>query len=443
MNEDYPLLSEADIAIVGGGSAGTLAAISAARRGADVLLIESQSALGGSRTVMGVDTFYGYFSPGENTTKVVGGITYEIIERLLAREAAFFRPNTFGAGTGVTYDLEQLKILLEEMVHEASAKMLYHTFAPQVLMDGAFVESVVISNKAGLTRVKARVVIDASGDADIAALSGASFELAGSGDLPVQSLSTIFYMGNVNNEVAFSLTQAERTKLMADAQARGAYQLTRIGGSIHPTPHQGFIHANLTRVPNVDATDPFALTEAEIEGRRQAHEYARFLIGEHPGFEEAFLAFTASYIGVRETRRLIGEYILNGEDVVGGRKFDDATVCCSAPIEDHHAGEDVRWKYVEGDGYYQIPYRALLPREVDNLIVAGRCLSSTHEAQASARNSAQCMAMGEAAGVAATLALTHTTKPREVENQQLRDGLLAQGVLLEPQPMQLSELKNG
>jgi hypothetical protein len=442
MTEDYPLLSEVDIAVIGGGSAGTLAAIAAARRGAIVLLIESQSALGGSRTVMGVDTFYGYFSPGENTSRVVGGITYEVVDRLIASKAAFYRPNTFGAGTGVTYDMERLKLLLEEMVLEAGAQLLFHTFVPSVLMQDGTVEAVVLSNKAGLTRVKAKVVLDTSGDADIAALAGASYELAGSGDLPVQSLSTIFFMGNVNNEVAFSLSQEKRTKLMADAQASGAYQLTRIGGSIHPTPHRGFIHANLTRVPNINATDPFALTKAEIEGRRQAHEYARFLIKEHPGFEEAFLAFTASYIGVRETRRIIGEYVLTGEDVVGGHKFDDAVVCCSAPIEDHHAGKDVRWKYVGGEGYYQIPYRALLPREVDNLIVAGRCLSATHEAQASARNSAQCMAMGEAAGVAATLALEQNAKPRDVEISQLREALLAQDVLLEPIPILKSELKN-
>ena len=438
----YELLFETDLAVIGGGAAGTLAAISAARKGVKVLLIESQNALGGSRTVMGVDTFYGFFSPGNRTSRVIGGIAYEIVERLFDRNAAFLRPNTFGAGTGVTYDLEMLKILLEEMVIEAGAELLYHSFVPEVLMDENNIDSVLVSNKAGLRKVKADCVIDSTGDADVAARAGASLELAGVDELPVQSLSTIFYMGNVDNERAFSLSQAERTKLMVDAEVNGKYKLTRIGGSIHPTPHPGFVHANLTRVRNVNATDPFALTKAEIEGRHQAHEYAQFLINEHQGFEDAYLAMTASYIGVRETRRLIGEYVLTEEDVVAGRQFEDAICCCAAPIEDHHAGKDVHWKYVEGNGYYQIPYRALLPMEVDNLIVAGRCLSATHEAQASARNSAQCMAMGEAAGVAAMIALSEDVQPRHIELSQLRSALLDQDTLFKPIPREISELKN-
>jgi hypothetical protein len=443
MSESYPVIYEADIAVVGGGSAGTLAAISAARKGANVILIESQNALGGSRTVMGVDTFYGYFSPGDRTSRVVGGITYEIVERLLAKKAAFFRPNTFGAGTGVTYDIEILKMLFEQLVLESGAKLLYHSFVPEVIMDGGRILSILISNKAGLQRVNAELFIDATGDADIAARAGAPYELAGTEGREVQSLSTIFYMGNVNNERAFSLTQTERTNLMKEAEASGNYRLTRIGGSIHPTPHPGFVHANLTRIPNIDATDPFALTQAEIEGRRQANEYARFLICEHPGFEDAYLAMTASYIGVRETRRIIGDYILNGDDVVSGRKFEDAIVCCSAPIEDHHAGKDVRWRYVEGHGYYHIPYRSLLPKNVRNLLVAGRCLSATHEAQASARNSAQCMAMGEAAGLAASLALNSEQDPADISFNALTTALVDQDVLLEPIPVEISELTNG
>jgi hypothetical protein len=440
MSDASDVLYEADVLVVGGGSAGPLAAIAAARRGADVLLIESQAALGGSRTVMGVDTFYGFYSPGENTRRLIGGITYEVVERLMAAGAAFTRPNTFGAGTGVTYDMEQLKIVFEDMVMEAGARLLYHTFVPEVILEDGQLRGVMAANKAGLRPVLAKVIVDTTGDADIAARAGAPFELAGSGGLPVQSLSTIFFMGNVDTDRAFALTQAERTQIMKEAAESGRYKLTRIGGSIHPTPHPGFVHANLTRIPNIDATDPFALTEAEIEGRRQTQEYVRFLRDEHPGFEDAYLAMTASYIGVRETRRLIGEYVLAGEDVVSGRQFEDAVACCAAPIEDHHAGKDVRWRYVEGDGYYQIPYRSLLPKGVDDLIVAGRCLSATHEAQASARNSAQCMAMGEAAGVAATLALSGGIQPREVPSDDLRDALLEQGVVLDPIPVDIREL---
>jgi hypothetical protein len=247
-------------------------------------------------------------------------------------------------------------------------------------------------------------------------------------------------MANVDNERAFSISQAERTLLMQQAQESRKYDLTRIGGSIHPTPHAGYVHANLTRIPNVDATDPAALTLAEIEGRRQVQEYARFLIEQHPGFEHAYLASTASAIGVRETRRLKGRYVLTGADVRSGAKFEDAIACCSSPIEDHNAGKDVKWQFLRDGDYYQIPYRSLLPLKIDNLLVAGRCLSATHEGHASARNSAQCMGMGEAAGLAAALAVAKHTSPEQVDRGELRDRLLRQGVLLQPIEMQPERL---
>lgn len=424
--------SRVDVLVVGGGAAGTLAAIAAGRRKQKVLLLESTGFLGGSRTLMGVDTFNGFFSPGQETCQLVGGISYEVVERLAQRKAAFIRENTFGSGPVVTYDMEQLKIILEEMVLEANTNLLFHSFVPEVHVENRSIRDVTICNKGGLNRVEADLVIDATGDLDVAASAGEEYELAGGNVSPVQSLTTIFYMGNVDNEKAFSLSQADRTRIMQSAFESGKYNLTRIGGSIHPTPHAGYVHANLTRVPNVNATDPAALTRAEIEGRRQVQEYVRFLIHEYPGFEKAYLASTASMIGVRETRRLKGEYVLTGDDVIKGAKFDDGIACCAAPVEDHTEGRDVKWRFLDSGDYYQIPYRSLLPRKTVNLIVAGRCLSATHEGQASARNSAQCMAMGEAAGVAAALALSHAVPPRQVDIHELRDNLLGQKVILEP-----------
>jgi ribulose 1,5-bisphosphate synthetase/thiazole synthase len=421
-----------DILIVGGGAAGTLAAISAARKGQNVLLLESNGFLGGSRTRMGVDTFNGFFSPGERIFQLVGGISYEVVERLIKTKSAFVRLNTFGSGPVVTYDMERLKILYEEMVLEAGGSLLYNSFVPEVNVEDGAIKSVTVCNKAGLNQLEAKLVVDATGDLDIAAYSGEEYELAGKDGNPVQSLTTIFYMANVDNEKAFSLPQAELTKIMQDANNSGKYNLTRIGGSIHPTPHPGYVHANLTRIPNIDATDPVALTNAEIEGRRQVQEYVRFLIDEYPGFEKAFLASTASMIGVRETRRLKGEYILTGQDVRSGAKFDDAIACCSAPMEDHNAGKDVKWQFLKSGDYYQIPFRSLLPKKIDNLLVAGRCLSATHEGQASARNSAQCMAMGEAAGAATALVMSKGIVPRQLNVSELHEELVNQGVILEP-----------
>jgi hypothetical protein len=421
-----------DILIVGGGAAGTLAAISAARKNQKVLLLEAKGALGGSRTLMGVDTFNGFFSPGEKLFQLVGGISYEVVEKLKKSRSAFIRQNTFGSGPVVTYDIEQLKIVYEEMVVEAGAQLLFYSFVPEVNMDGDSIQSVIVCNKAGLSQVEASLIIDATGDLDIAACAGEEYELAGKNGNPVQSLTMIFYMGNVDNNRAFSLAQADRTRIMQAASESGKYHLTRIGGSIHPTPHPGYVHANLTRIPNIDATDPLALTNAEIEGRRQVQEYVRFLINEYPGFEHAYLASTSSTIGVRETRRLKGQYILTGDDIKDGAKFEDAIACCSAPIEDHLAGKDVNWEFLKAGDYYQIPYRSLLPQKIDNLLVAGRCLSATHDGQASARNSAQCMAMGEAAGVAAALAVSQGISPEHIDRHALKDNLLSQGVILKP-----------
>jgi hypothetical protein len=421
-----------DILIIGGGAAGTLAAISAARKNQKVLLLESKGFLGGSRTLMGVDTINGFFSPGEEIFQLVGGVSYEVVERLIKRKSAFLRQNTFGSGPVVTYDIEQLKIVYEEMVLEAGGTLLYHSFVPEVNVEDKTIKSVTVCNKAGLNQVEAKLIVDATGDLDIAASAGEDYELAGKDGNPVQSLTTIFYMANVDNKKAFSLSQADLTRIMQDANDSGKYDLTRIGGSIHPTPHYGYVHANLTRIPNIDATDPVALTKAEIEGRRQVQEYVRFLINEYPGFENAYLASTACTIGVRESRRLKGEYILTGQDVKKGAKFEDAIACCSAPIEDHNAGKDVKWQFIKSGDFYQIPYRSLLPKKIDNLLVAGRCLSATHDGQASARNSAQCMAMGEAVGVAAALAASKGISPRQINNNELQDDLVKQGVIIKP-----------
>jgi len=185
--------------------------------------------------------------------------------------------------------------------------------------------------------------------------------------------------------------------------------------------------ALMTRMRNVDATDPEQLTAAELEGRRQCHEYFRFLREHVPGYEQAVLVSTSPAIGVRESRRILGEAVLTAEDVLGARSFPDQIARCGAPIEEHHAGADTRWVYLEEGAAYGIPYRALLPREVDGLVVAGRCFSATHDAHASARSMATCMAMGQAAGTAAALAASAGTAPRSLDAAALRERLRGDG----------------
>ncbi|MDN4076018.1 FAD-dependent oxidoreductase [Fictibacillus terranigra] len=417
-----------DVLVLGGGAAGVNASIAAARHGLEVVLIESQGCLGGSRTAAGVDTFYGFYTPGENQKRIVGGIPWEIAQKLSIEHSSFERPNTYGAGTGITYDVEKLKITYENMVLEAGVKLLFHTYACQVNVEDHHIMSVVIANKSGLTEISAKFYIDTTGDGDIAARSGAPFDKADSEDL--QSLTTIFFMANVDVEKAKSIPHQKMADLMKEANRSGTYKLPREDGSWHRTPNKGVIQCNMVRVSGVDATDPFALTLAEVEGRKQAQEYARFLKEYISGFEQSFLIATSQHIGVRETRRILGEYILTEEDVVRGAKFEDAIACCSAPVEDHHSGSGTRWAYVKGDGIYHIPYKSLVPQNIENLIVAGRCLSATHGAQASARNSAQCMAMGQAAGVAASLCAEENSSFRTLNVKRLQRRLLEQQAII-------------
>ena len=187
----------------------------------------------------------------------------------------------------------------------------------------------------------------------------------------------------------------------------------------------------MTRLEVADPTSPRDLTSAEIEGRRQALEYERFLRDFIPGYEAARLVTFSTQIGVRETRRVYGEYRLTREDVLSARKFNDVVGLCGAPIEDHHAGASTKWLYLPDGSTVDIPYRTLVPQKIENLYVAGRCFSATHDAHASVRSMAQCMAMGQAAGTAAALCVSQSIQPRNLSVQQLQDKLLGSGAILE------------
>jgi FAD dependent oxidoreductase len=422
-----------DVVVVGSGSAGSTAAIAAGRIGARTLLIDRMGFLGGISTAV-LDTFYAFYTPGSTPRRVVGGIAWEVATLLAAEGAAFERPNTYGAGTGITYDPEVLKRTWETLALQAGVEVLLHTWVTGVELDRERrVRALRLFNKGGASRVEATVVVDASGDADVAAWSGVPFDDPAANE-QVQSLSTVFRMAGVDVERAEAFGKAALWASMREASASGAYRLPRIEGSWHRTPQPGVIMALMTRVPRVDATDPVQLTAAEIEGRCQAWEYARFLRERVPGFERAVMVSTSPAIGVRESRRVHGRYRLTAEDVLAGRRFDDEIALCGAPIEDHHAGADTRWHYVPDGGVYGLPYRCLLPQGVEGLLVAGRCFSATHDAHASARSMGTCMTMGQAAGTAAALAAAGSNVPGDLSATRLRAQLAEHGVLLEPLP---------
>jgi glycine/D-amino acid oxidase-like deaminating enzyme len=418
-----------DVVVVGSGSAGSSAAISSARAGAQTLLVDRLAFMGGTSTAV-LDTFYAFYTPGEQPRRVVGGLGWEVVERLTDQGVAFERPNTYGAGTGVTYDQETLKLVWERMAADSGLDILLHTWATGVRMDGPRTDAVRVWNKGGESWISAAVVIDASGDADVSAFAGADYEdIHTSGK--VQALSTLFRLANVDVGRASQTKKADMWGLMREAAATGDYSLPRLEGSWHRTPFDGVVMVHMTRIPNVDATDPVALTAAEIEGRRQVREYHRFLRDRVPGFEKSVVVGTSPSIGVRESRRVIGDYQLTRADVLGARRFDDEIALCGAPIEDHGESGGTDWQYVPGGAVYGIPYRALLPSNIDGLLVAGRCFSSTHDAHASARSMATCMAMGQAAGTAAALAVAGNCLPRDVPADTLRARLRDGGQILD------------
>ena len=421
----------ADVLVVGSGSAGASAAIAAARTGADTLLVERYGFMGGVSTQV-LDTFYGFYTPGRAARKVVGGIPDLVVDALKQRGAMLLRPNTYGAGQGVTYDPETLKVVWESLALEAGVRLLFHTFVMDALLEGDRVAGVVAATKRGWFSIHADCIVDATGDADVAAWSGAPYEGPGqdAGESPVQSLTTTFRMTGVDDARARAVRKDALHALMEQAVETGRYALPRREGSIHITPYPGVMATNMTRVGEVDATDPEQLTRAEIEGRRQAMEYARFLRDFVPGYEQAFLTDLSNQIGVRESRRIRGLYRLTREDVLSARKFADAIAQCGAPIEDHHAGQDTHWEYLPEGATYDIPYRCLLPQRVEGLVVAGRCLSAEHDAHASVRSMGQCMAMGQAAGAAAALSCAGDTLPHALSPDALRDRLAAMGAVL-------------
>jgi hypothetical protein len=433
---DHLLLAEVDVCVVGSGSAGSTAAIAAARGGASVLLVEKLPFLGGTSTAV-LDTFYGFWTPGERPRKVVGGIGDDVVAGLRSLGPVVERPNTYGAGTGITYLAEHLKVVWERLVEDAGARILLHAFVQAAeVVDGRIV-SILVATKAGLRRIRAAVFIDASGDADICHFAGFGYETAGELD-PAQTLTTTFRMANVDRERRRAVGRDEVHALMA-AAADDGYDLPRREGSDHVTPIDGVTATIMTRVESTqrrpdgglaNPTDPVFLTRAEIAGRRQALEYARFLVDRVPGYERASLVALGTQIGVRETRRVHGDARLTRDDVLAARQFDDQIGLCGAPIEDHAAGPDTRWTYLPEGSAVGIPFGTLVVRDAVNVLVAGRCFSATHDAHASVRSMAQCMAMGQAVGTAAAMAVAGGGVVRDIEVAALRARIADDGAIL-------------
>lgn len=446
-HQKIPLRFETDILVIGAGSAGCIAALAASTSGKfKVMLVERYGFPGGTSTQM-LDTFYGFFTPGENPKKIVAGLPDTIVNELCKTDDIFLRPNTYGAGTGVTYNPERLKYVWDQQILKVGIQYLLHTTLVDVSHEEPERTTCIFWNKGGFFKIKAKRVIDASGDADFCHWAGFPYETAGEKE-PAQSMTTTFRMSNVDLEKYKSAGGKKMLKeKMQEAVEKGTHPLPRKEGSAHEMVQKGCIATIAVKVANLKALNPKELTRAEIEGRRQAFIYEKFFQEEIPGYEAAKIIGLSHHIGVRETRRVYGEYRLTKEDCMRGQIPKDSILLCGAPIEDHRKGEsgedETYWQYIPNNGVYGVPYGTLVPKGSDTAWVAGRCFSATHDAHASCRSMAQTMSMGQAAGLAAILSLEKDISARRLDVNLLQDRLIQIGACLEVPEKIASTNRNG
>ncbi|HKX17679.1 MAG TPA: FAD-dependent oxidoreductase [bacterium] len=457
---------EVDVLVCGGGTAGAVAAIAAARTGARTLLVEQYGTVGGMASA-GM-SFLGVSDGGGQ--RALGGIGAELFERLTGAGAAFEdRPDKQVASVTVA-DPVALQQTLLEMLLDAGVKFLLHTFCVDAVIEGPRVRGILAANKGGLETVLAQVVVDATGDADVAARAGARFILGRAGDGLVQPVTRIFRVCDVDVDEMLAYLRAHPTEmdlpegwdggaytaedleaqsvvmdafpsLVAAARQAGEWSVPRDRIGVETGPVPGVVTVNATRVHGVDATDPDGLSRAEIETQRQMFEIIRFLRRRVPGFRRTRLLDSAYQVGVRESRHIAGDYVLTLDDVLAGRDFPDAVARGAYPLDLHdlRPGAEVLGARVGGGGVtlrriehsYAIPLRCLLPAGLDGLVVAGRAISATHEAAGSVRGQAVCMATGHAAGTIAALSAAAAMAPRRVSVAAACETLRAQHAVLD------------
>jgi hypothetical protein len=429
---DIPVIGEPDVLVAGGGVAGMAAAAAAARAGASVMLLERWGFLGGTVSAVTLGGFCGIWTLTPDTLiPVVDGLFGELVDRMRKRDGVT-EARRWSKVASLPYDPTTIRLVADEMLAAYGVEPLFHTWVADVAVEQGRVQTVFIENKGGRFAVRPRMVIDCTGDGDVAARAGAPFEL-GSGGI-TQFGSSMFRMANVDIETFGKISRDEVSERLAAAVAAGT-PLPRTAVALYPHPIDGVVHLNATRVARPDGepfdlTDPFQLSEAEREGRRQAYMYEAVLRRHMPGFENARIVDIGAQIGVRETRLIAGDHVLSADEVLGGAKPEDGIACSAWPVEVHAQGLKTIWKFLDDGDYYRIPYRSLTPLGLHNVLVAGRCVSATHEAQASLRVSAPSMAMGEAAGMAATMALSHGCDSRRVNVSMLQANLERQGAIV-------------
>ena len=440
-----------DVLVVGGGNAGCAAALAAARHGARTLLVERYGFLGGTATAAMVGPWMTFHS---GTERIVGGIAQEIVERLIAMGGSqgHIADASDYVRTITPFDPEVHKALLFEMMRESGVALLLHAYFLESLRDATgAVRGARVGTVGGMRDYEARVTIDASADAYVAASAGVALQ-QGDGGGRVQPASLMFRLSHVDlaATAAYVRANADEMRTSLPPEARDAASLTAVAGlyalwnrarergdvdvprelvSFFISPYPDEVSVNMTRVTDIDPLDPDDLTRAEVEARAQVMQLLAFFRRDVPGFANARIAATGTQIGIRESRRIAGVYTLTRDDVLHARTFDDAVARSAYPIDIHNpSGAGTTTFRLPAGASYEIPYRCLVPQRVDALLVAGRCISTTHEALASTRLTPTVMTLGQAAGTAAAFVAEQLIRPRDVDAAQLRAALVRDGV---------------
>lgn len=448
------LAAETDVLVVGGGPAGLGAAIGAAQAGAEVVLVERLGFLGGNATaalVMPLMSFHtqhqhiqkagksDHFLPTDHGpgSPVIAGALSQLLERLVKAGGAI--SPSLDTGYVVPFDPEMFKVVAMDLLDEHKVDMLFHSFASSIFYEKNK-KGVVLETKSGPLVITAKTIVDCTGDGDIAASAGAEFNIGRDLDGLVQPITLMFRMVEFQRK-AFSGYIKEHPdqwrgvhglwELIKKASEAGELDLPREDILFFDTPHPQELSVNSTRVTRVLGTDVWDLSYAEWEGRRQVKEIAAFMKKYVPGFEDSYVAQTGVTAGVRETRRIIGDYTLTAEDVINARKFDDGVAKCSYPMDVHNpTGKGTLLQRLPAGEAYDIPLRTMLPKNLDDILVAGRCISGTHEAHSSYRVMPTAMAIGQAAGVCASIAAKNNIVPRKVNVDEVQKELIRQGATI-------------
>jgi len=418
-----------DVIVCGGGFSGVSAAISAARKGATVLLLDATNCLGGAASECLVNPFMPYYTKVNGKTVILSdGLFTEICEELKKLNCYFNGVEYMPDGKlSNTFNEEHLKIVLQRLAITAGVKLLFHTKVVGVKKEGRHINAVTVSNKSGTYDITGKVFIDATGDADVADLAGCETVLGRESDHLCQPMTLCFRVSNVDIP-KFNADRANMQKKYKQFREEGKIKNVREDVLVFRTTSDNILHFNSTRVVKLNPVDAEDVTEAEIIAREQVAELFDFLKKHVDGCQNAILVSTAMRIGVRESRMIRGDYVLTQEDLLECKIPEDTISVCNYDIDIHNPEGSGTSHYYFPDGkYYGIPYRSLIAKDTENLLATGRCISSTHEAQASYRIMPTCCTLGQAAGVAAFMSIEYNGDVRAINYSLLRDTLRDDG----------------